>query len=498
SLPSDIIESERVEGAPYFHIFTRPGGEPGDLSRCLRRVSSRADICGSTKPEKEMERFPDGFLWGTAASAFQIEGAAALDGRGESVWDRFCRTPGAIADGSTGDVACDHYHRFPEDVALMQRLGVGAYRLSIAWPRVLPTGRGSPNAAGLDFYDRLIEAVLAAGIEPWICLHHWDMPQAMEERGGWRNRDVAQWFGDYAHLVARRFGDRVRRFAPINEPNVLLWVAYNAGVHAPGQRSRGDCLAAIHHINLAHGLAIDRLRDTDPAPECGNIVSLGPVAPARDDATHRDAAELVDCLWRRVMVDPIKLGRYPEPLADELAPLVQPGDMELIAQPLEFFGLNHYNRMYARPDPATSFGVGEAPPPEGVPVTDMGWQIDPDAFLEQLRDVRDRYDDPEIYITENGAAFPDRPDSAGAIDDSRRVAFLHDYLAALNEAIAEGVKVRGYFVWSLLDNFEWDQGYSKRFGLVYVDYRTLARTPKRSFDYMHAVIQENALVPIPE
>ena len=446
-----------------------------------------------------MERFPDDFVWGTAASAFQIEGAAALDGRGESVWDRFCRVPGAIADGSNGDVACDHYHRFADDIGLMRRLGVGAYRLSIAWPRLLPAGRGAPNAAGLDFYDRLIDTVLAAGIEPWVCLHHWDMPQAIEDRGGWRNRDSAYWFADYAHLVARRFSDRVRRFAPINEPNVLIWVAYNIGIHAPGRQSRADCLRAIHHINLAHGLAIERLRGVDSSLACGNIISLGPVAPAKDDAAHEDAAALVDCLWRGVMTDPVRLGRYPDLLADEIEPLIEQGDMDLISQPLEFFGLNHYNRMYAQPNPATAFGVGEAPPPQaGVPVTDMGWQIDASAFLQQLRDVRDRYGDPEIYVTENGAAFADRPDAAGVIDDRARVSFLNGYLGALAQAIAEGVKVRGYFVWTLLDNFEWDQGYEKRFGLVYVDYRNLARTPKSSFSYMQAVIGENALVPISE
>lgn len=445
-----------------------------------------------------METFPHDFVWGTAASAFQIEGAATTDGRGESVWDRFCRVPGAIADGSNGDVACDHYHRFGEDIALMGRLGAGAYRLSIAWPRVLPSGRGGPNEAGLAFYDRLIDAVLAAGIEPWICLHHWDMPQAIEERGGWRNRDTAYWFADYAHLVARRLGDRVRRFAPINEPSVLVWAGYNSGAHAPGQRPRADCLKAIHHINLAHGLAIERLRAVDPAFKCGTIVSLAPVVPARDDAAHRDAAVLVDCLRFRVMTDPVWLGHYPELLADELAPLIQAGDMALISQPLEFFGLNHYNRMYARPDPATSFGVSEAPPPAGAPVTDTGWQIDPAALLEQLREVRKRYGDPEIYITENGAAFADRRDAVGVIDDQLRVRFLHGYLGAVAAALGEGIKVRGYFVWSLTDNFEWNQGYTKRFGLVYVDYQSRVRTPKRSFAYMQAVIGENALVAAPE
>ncbi len=439
--------------------------------------------------------FPNDFVWGTSSSAFQIEGATREDGRGESVWDRFCARSGAIADHSNADIACDHYHRYSEDIDLMAALGTQAYRFSLAWPRIIPDGHGAINADGIDFYDRLIDRLLAAGIEPWICLHHWDLPQAIEDRGGWRNRDTADWFGEYTAVVAGKFSDRVRRFAPINEPNVLIWVGYNAGIHAPGQRPRDECIAAIHHINLAHGKAIKSLRDVDADLICGNIVTMAPVVAPGSAADQIAAAELTDCLWRRVMVDPLMLGRYPDLLADEIAPYILDDDMALISQPLDFFGLNHYNRLYAAQDPSCSFGVGETSPPEGVATTDMGWQIDGLALLEQLRDVRDRYNNPEIYVTENGAAFPDEQNSAGQVIDQPRVDFLYEYLCAVHDAIGEGIKVRGYFEWSLLDNFEWSLGYSKRFGLVHVDYATQKRTPKSSFWYLKEVFAANELLP---
>ncbi len=444
-----------------------------------------------------MRRFPDGFLWGAAASAYQTEGAVGVDGRGTSVWDTFSHTPGRTRNGDTGDVACDHYHRYPEDVALLRRLGVGAYRFSTAWPRIFSHGRGAANAAGLAFYDRLVDALLGAGIAPWVCLHHWDLPQALEDAGGWRNRDVAYWFADYADAVMRRLGDRVRRVAPINEPNVVPWVAYDAGLHAPGARSRADTLAAVHHLNLAHGLAVQAVRAVDPAIRQGLIISLGPVHPARPDADHEAAAEMVDCLWRRVMCDPVMLGRYPPPLADALEPLVRAGDMAAISAPIDYFGLNHYNRMYAAPDPDRIFGVADVAPPPGTPTTATGWQIDPSALVEQLDDLRARYGDlPPIYITENGAAFDDVVGADGTVDDGDRIAFLDGYLDAVLDGIDRGFDVRGYFVWSLMDNFEWAEGYSKRFGLVRVDFDTLERTPKASFDHFARIIGRNAVAPV--
>jgi len=440
-----------------------------------------------------MTRFPDGFLWGTATSAYQIEGAVDEDGRGPSVWDVFSATHGNVRNGDTGAIACDHYHRYPEDIALLSELGVKAYRFSVAWPRVLPEGTGSINPAGLEFYDRLVDAVLAAGIEPWVCLHHWDMPQAIEEQGGWRNRDTPSWFGDYSRVVIEQLKDRVKRFAPVNEPNVVPWVAYAIGAHAPGRRSRADCLAAMHHLNLAHGLTVAAVREAGADLKVGPIISLGPVVPARDDDAHRDAAVMLDCIWRRVMIDPIMLGRYPEPLAGEIAPLVQEGDLAVISAPNDFFGMNHYSRMYAAPDPDNPFGVGDVPPPAGVPTTSMGWQIDPEAFYEQLLEVRDRYGNPELYVTENGAAFPDQADADGRVEDEDRVAFLDGYLRAMHRAIEAGCNVKGYFVWSFLDNFEWAEGYDLRFGLIRVEPDSLRRVPKRSFDFMRSVYRTNAL-----
>ena len=441
-----------------------------------------------------MRRFPDGFVWGTAASAYQIEGAVHADGRGTSVWDTFSHTPGRTRNGATGDVACDHYHRYPEDVALMRQLGVGAYRFSTAWPRVFPNGRGRPNQAGLAFYDRLVDALLGAGIDPWVCLHHWDMPQALEDAGGWRNRDTAYRFADYSQTVMQRLGDRVRHSAPINEPNVLPWVAYDMGVHAPGARSRAETLAAIHHINLAHGLCTQAIRAVDEDIRQGLIISLGPVHPADDGEEYERATEMVDCLWRRVMCDPIMLGRYPDILADDLAPFIQPGDMDLIGVKPDYFGMNHYNRMYAAPDPDRIFGAGDVPPPGDVPVTEMQWQIDPSAMVEQFEDLKHRYGElPPIYITENGAAFDDTVGPDGTVDDRDRVDYFSGYLNAVLDGIERGHDVRGYFVWSLMDNFEWAEGYEKKFGIVHVDFDNLERTPKASFRHLGRIIGENAL-----
>lgn len=447
--------------------------------------------------EGALTDFPSDFVWGTASSAYQIEGAVHEDGRGPSVWDTFSHTPGRTRNGDTGDVACDHYHRYGDDIDLMADLGVGAYRFSVAWPRVLPQGRGAVNTRGLDFYDRIVDTLLARNIQPWVCLHHWDMPQAIEDAGGWRSRDTAAWFAEYGAVVMRRLGDRVRYAAPINEPNVIPWVAYDLGVHAPGRQSREDVIKAIHHVNLAHGMAISAIRSEAPAVKAGSIISLGPVHPARDDDAHREAAELVDCFWRRVMCDPIWLGTYPEPLAREVAPLIKPGDLEVISQPLDFFGLNHYNRMYAAPDPTRTFGVADVAPPAGVPLTDVGWQIDPSGLLEQLRDVTVRYNAPPIFITENGGAFPDKADASGQVQDDDRIAYVNGYLGAVLGGVEEGIDIRGYFIWSLLDNFEWAEGYAKRFGIVRVDYETQRRTPKASYRWLRHVIAENRLSPIP-
>ncbi len=430
---------------------------------------------------------PD-FLWGASTAAFQIEGAAAEDGRTPSIWDRFSHTPGKVLNGDTGDVACDHYHRYPEDVALLADLGVGAYRFSVSWSRVLPQGTGAPNAAGLDFYDRLVDAVLAAGVEPWLCLHHWDLPASLYDRGGWGNREAADWFAGLAAVVARRLGDRVRHWFTFNEPNVMVWLGHVNGNHAPGLRDRQAALSAIHTINLAHGRAVGAIRANATDPMVGLIASLQPVQPAADDAAHRQAAQALDLFWNRAMVDPVMLGRYPSDLADMLGDRVRDGDLATIGQPIDAFGLNHYCRLYAVPDPGAPFGVGIGGAPDGTPVTGVGWQIDGTGLTEQLLRLKAEYPPVPIYITENGAAFPDLPDANGYVDDQDRVAFLTEYLGAAQRARDAGVDLRGYFVWSLMDNFEWELGYGTRFGIVRVDYDTLVRTPKASYQHLKEVI----------
>ena len=428
--------------------------------------------------------FPEGFLWGVSTAAYQIEGAVREDGRGPSIWDTFCHLPGTIANGDTGDSACDHYHRWPEDVALMRELGIGAYRLSTAWPRILPEGRGEVNLKGLEFYDRLIDGILEAGIEPWICLYHWDLPQALEYRGGWQNRDTAKWYAEYALLTVRRLGDRVKHWATFNEPNCACVKGYGDGGHAPGVRGRQSALKAIHVMNLAHGLGIEAMRSERADLLLGNIYNFHPYEPASEHEEDEIACELLDALWNRSSPDPQMLGHYPEPLAAELEPLVEPGDLDLVRQKLDYFAFNHYSRSRVRRDPDHPFEVGTLPPEPGAPVTDMGWEIAPDAFRAVMIEAKERYaGDLPIYILENGAAFPDRVDPDGRIRDEARISYLRSYLGAVQDAIEAGVPVRGYFVWSLLDNFEWALGYSKRFGLVHVDYETQERRPKDSYHF---------------
>jgi len=423
-------------------------------------------------------RRPD-FVWGASTSSYQIEGAAREDGRGESIWDLFCRQPGRIQNGDTGDVACDHYHRYREDVALLRDLGIGAYRFSIAWPRVLPSGKGAPNEAGLAFYDRLVDSLLAAGIEPWVCLYHWDLPQALQEAGGWANRDCASWFADYARVVASRLGDRVKRFATFNEPGVFSLFGYAFGWHPPAVDDADSHHAAIHHVNLAHGMAIDVLRDYVIGASLGAIHNMQPARPVQATPEDKAAARMLDCYWNRAFADPQMLGAYPDAIASRMAPFCRDGDLQRIHRPVDWLGINHYSPVYARADSASRLGFAWSDAPADAPRSPIGWQIDPAAFRDVLLDACDRYGLP-IYVTENGAGAVEQADASGAVDDRERIDYLAAYLEALEEAIVLGADVRGYFVWSLLDNFEWGAGYASRFGIVRVDYATQARTPKAS------------------
>lgn len=435
-------------------------------------------------------KVPPGFVWGASTSAYQIEGAAAEDGRGPSIWDIHSRIPGRTNNDDTGDVACDHYHRWPEDLALLKRLGVDAYRFSVAWPRVLPRGRGAVNDKGLDFYDRVIDAVLDAGIQPWLCLYHWDLPQRLHELGGWTNRDVAGWFADYATLVARRFGDRVRHFATFNEPNVATLFGYAMTWCAPAMADRDAYFRAAHHLNLAHGAAVDVLRDHVTGARIGAIYNMQPVHPESDTAENRHAAKVLDAHWNLVYADPQILGTYPAVVAGDLEPYVQAGDMARICRPVDWFGMNHYGPIWTRADADSQLGFAWGDNPNPVPHPDIGWPIYPDAFTAELKRCAARYRLP-VYVTENGMGrgADEEKVVGGRVDDPYRIAYLKLYTAAMEQAIADGVDVRGYFIWSLLDNYEWGSGYGNRFGIVHVDFASQTRTPKDSFSWYADLIQ---------
>jgi beta-glucosidase len=439
----------------------------------------------------ETLHFPPGFVWGAATSSCQIEGRG--DRTADSIWDTFARIPGTISDHSNPEIACDSYHRYPDDIALMTRLGIKAYRFSISWPRVLPEGTGQPDPRGLDYYSRVTDALLKAGIEPWVCLFHWDLPQALQDRGGWGNRASADWFVDYARLMAQRLGDRATRWVMFNEPQVHAMMGHGLGEHAPGLRGRQPMAAATHHLNLAQGRGLAALRSQDARLKLGTVMSLQPVRPAEGLAVNRDAAAQWDAAWNRAYLDPLFRGAYPARFAPLVEKLVQPGDMEQIRQKVDFLGVNYYAPMYQRPDPAGIVGSNWGAIPAGMRTTAMGWPIDPSGLVETLADLRDHYGNPLVYITENGAFFAEAPDANGRVDDRERIAYLRDHIAACHQARAAGVNLGGYFVWTLVDNWEWAHGYSATFGLARLDRATLTRLPKASFDWFARITQANAL-----
>jgi beta-glucosidase len=442
----------------------------------------------SPSPQDLGRRFPDRFVWGASTAAYQIEGAVAEDGRKPSIWDIRCRIPGKIGDGSNGDVACDHYHRYREDIALMREAGLQVYRFSTAWPRILPRGRGAVNPAGLDFYDRVVDAVLEAGIQPWLCLYHWDLPQALEELGGWTNRDCAFWFADYAAVIAQRFGDRVKHFATFNESSVFTIFGYSNDWAAPGVVDRAAHLKATHHVNLAHGLGVDVLRDLVKGASIGCVHNNQQVIPESDTPENRTAAALLDEFWNRAFPDPQNLGHYSPLLAELIEPYVEAGDLARICRPCDWFGLNHYGPIFCKADPKNIWGFGWGSAPEDAPKEEMGWPIFPDMFRAELLDLSKRYRLP-IYVTENGCNSNDVPDADGAVDDPKRIIYLTRYISAMAQAIEQGADVRGYMHWSFLDNFEWGSGYGNRFGLVHIDFKTLKRTPKTSLRWYRDLIE---------
>ncbi|MCW3814150.1 GH1 family beta-glucosidase [Micromonospora sp. DR5-3] len=428
-----------------------------------------------------MPEFPSGFRWGVSTSAYQIEGAAGADGRGASIWDTFARSPGWIADGSTGDEACDHYHRYAEDVALLAGLGVSAYRFSIAWPRVRPTGTGAVNPAGLDFYERLVDALLDQGVDPVATLFHWDLPQALEDAGGWLNRDTAHRFAEYADLVAARLGDRVKLWITLNEPFIHMSLGYGTGVHAPGRMLLFDAFPVAHHQLLGHGLAASalRARNSGPAAIANNY---SPVRLAGDTDADRAAGAAYDALHNRLFTDPLLGLGYPAGL-DFDPGVVRDGDLKVIGAPIDVLGVNYYNPTGIRAAEPGSPLPFEIVPLDGYPRTAFDWPVAPDGLRDLLLQLGDTYGDrlPPIQVTESGCAYDDVPDAEGRVADPERIAYLDAHLRAVREAIDAGVEVTGYFVWSLLDNWEWAEGFTKRFGLVHVDYATQRRTPKSSY-----------------
>ncbi|HKN99720.1 MAG TPA: GH1 family beta-glucosidase [Pseudonocardiaceae bacterium] len=437
------------------------------------------------------DTFPPGFVWGVATSAYQIEGAAHEDGRTESIWDTYCRVPGAVHDGETGDVACDHYHRMPADVALIRDLGVDTYRFSVAWPRVQPGGSGPANPAGLGFYERLVDELLAAGVDPWVTLYHWDLPQELEDAGGWPARDTAYRFADYAMLVFDRLADRVRYWTTLNEPWCSAMLGYAWGRQAPGRQDFPAAVAAVHHLLLGHGLATARMRDAGRPVELGITLNMAHNEPASDTEVDRAAARRADGMGLRLYLDPLVRGHYPDDVVADLAEQgvrlpVRDGDLPVIATPIDVLGVNYYSahRIAGTDEAGRSVDAAGRPVsrtvPHGEPVTAMGWEIVPHGITELLLRLSRDYPGLPLVITENGAAFDDVPDEHGFVADDDRVDYLAGHVRAVAAAVARGADVRGYFAWSLLDNFEWSYGYDKRFGLVRVDYATQERIPKRS------------------
>ncbi|MES2643857.1 MAG: GH1 family beta-glucosidase [Myxococcota bacterium] len=438
--------------------------------------------------------FPADFVWGAATSSYQIEGATRADGRGPSIWDTFAATPGAIKDGTNGDVACDHYHRYPEDVALMRSLGLQAYRFSIAWPRIVPDGTGLVEARGLDFYDRLVDTLLAAGITPWATLYHWDLPQPLEDLGGWPVRTTAEAFVPYVDAVTRRLGDRVKHWITHNEPWCASVLGYLSGEHAPGRKEPAAALAAAHHLLLSHGMAVPVVRSNSPGAKVGITLNLNPATPASPSDLDAEAARKFDGTFNRWFLDPVHGHGYPKDVVDDHAAEgidalaeVRPGDLDTIAVATDFLGVNYYTRHIARgPEAGNLPRVVEEPGPAAR--TDIGWEVHAESLRALLVRLATEYPPQPLFITENGAATFDGPGADGRIADPRRVRYLAEHLEAVAAARAEGARVDGYFAWSLMDNFEWAWGYTQRFGLVWVDYATQARVPKDSAFWYRDVI----------
>ncbi|PPR42451.1 MAG: 1,4-beta-D-glucan glucohydrolase [Alphaproteobacteria bacterium MarineAlpha5_Bin11] len=442
--------------------------------------------------------FPSNFLWGTATSSYQIEGAANIDGKGKSIWDTFAHTPGNIKNNENADVAADHYRLFKDDVRLMAEINMHAYRFSIAWTRIFPEGRGTVNQKGLDFYSKLIDELLKNNIKPLVTLYHWDLPQKLQDKGGWLNRDTAKIFSDYAETFTKKFSDKIDFISTFNEPAVFSIHGNVDGYMAPGIKNKDIYLASLHHINLAHGYAIQSMRSIRKDLELGCVLNLGPCVPCSDSEEDINATNIYDMYWNRAFLNPMYKGYYPSALENELKKYIFSNDIKNIYQKCDYIGLNHYQHSRVKADKNHLLGARGAyynEKPFGlsndVELTSMGWEVVPEAYYDQIMELKNLYDDPIIYLTENGCAYLDKIENDGKVYDNKRVEYYKKYLSAVKKAIDDGANIKGYMVWSLMDNFEWALGFDKRFGLIHIDFYTLKRTPKNSYFFYKDLINNN-------
>ena len=440
--------------------------------------------------------FPKNFLWGAATASYQIEGAFKSDGKGESIWDRFTHTEGKIKNNENGDIAVDHYNRYKEDVKLMSDIKMSAYRFSLAWTRILPEGKGTINQKGIDFYSRLIDELLENNIKPLSTLYHWDLPQKIQDNGGWSNRDTSNLFAEYASIVAKNYGDRVNLISTFNEPAVFTIHGLVDGYMAPGYADMEHFSAAVHHVNLGHGLGLKAMRSINNNLELGCVLNLSPCIPCSDEPADIEGTKLYDMYWNRIFLDPMYKGIYPNNFLTNVEPYLKDGDLNTISQKNDYIGLNHYQHTRVKSDPdyllkaRGAYGNEKPFNMENVELTLMNWEIVPEAYYNQIMELKNKYDNPVIYLTENGCAYPDIIED-GKINDFKRIEFYKKYLSAVKKSIDDGADVRGYMTWTLMDNFEWALGFEKRFGLIHVDFETLKRTPKESYYFYENLIKNN-------
>jgi len=434
--------------------------------------------------------FANDFVWGVSSSAYQIEGAWNEDAKGLSIWDKFSQTTGKTHQDATGNEACEHYYRYKEDLALMADLGLRAYRFSTAWTRLFPEGRGKANIKGRDFYDRLIDELLSQSTDPWLCFYHWDLPLALQDKGGWQNRDMVYWFSDYAAYVAEYFGDRVKHFVMLNEPNVASQLGYLLGVHAPAIADPVAAATVTHHFNLATGMTIERLRSMNATWQLGTILNMQALQPEKDTDEDIEAAQRFDAVQHQNFLDPLLKGRYPQETQSMFQDLVRDSDLKQIQQPIDYLGINYFTLSLIKADNSSVFGLSQAEPESKAGLTDMGWEVYPEGLFEVLMRFKEDYGNPKLFITGNGAAYPDSLSPYDEVHDEARIHYFERHLVSLKRAIDKGANVHGYFAWTLLDNFEWTEGYSKRFGLTFVDFETQKRFPKASFKWYQALIRQ--------